>query len=159
MYNIQYFNLHSELDFNHCEQIVNNLNLKTLLSLDMDEIYSEIIILKEIYKEIMNCEKFIKLSTAEKWKHIFNANSEQTFPNLLKIISYLLSLPATSAFSERIFSIMNIKWRDERNRAQINLINNELLITLNLNFSCNEALDIFVNDTKLLKCAENNSKY
>lgn len=43
------------------------------------------------------------------------------------LVNKVLHVPA---FTERVFSVMNSKWRDERNKASLNLIKNELLIYL-----------------------------
>lgn len=52
----------------------------------------------------------------EMWQFFFQKDIEM--PNIL-FISFLLTLSANSAFTERVFSVMNIKWRDERNRCSI----------------------------------------
>ena len=72
---------------------------------------------------------------------------------------YLVSLPSTSAFTEKVFSVMNVKWRDERNKASLNLIRNELFIYFNMNIDCNDAMDIFQNNKNLLCNAKSNRKY
>ena len=57
-------------------------------------------------------------SAAVKWQTFFVSCGEKHVPvNLLKIVSYVLSIPASNAFCERIFSLMNTKWRSERNRS------------------------------------------
>lgn len=70
---------------------------------------------------------------------VYFKNNENNFPKLFKVISFLLSIPATSAFTERIFSAVNSKWWDERNRSSISLIKTELLIYINLKIECNKA--------------------
>ena len=51
-------------------------------------------------------------------------------PNMLSIMRYILSIPVFTGYVERIFSRMTNKWSDIRNRCSVELINNELLITL-----------------------------
>lgn len=43
-----------------------------------------------------------------------------------KLVSRLLCVPATSEFKEKVFSVINAKWRDDRNKASIKLIRNYL---------------------------------
>ena len=50
--------------------------------------------------------------------------------NLLKIVSYVLSIPASNAFCEIIFLLMNTKWRSERNRATVELVSAELQVSV-----------------------------
>ena len=118
---IQGFNLKQEVSFDDCETVLEVLNLQEKLGIKMDALYSEINILNEIFAKVKDLSDFIDKTTSQKWQHIFK-NTENKLPNVFKIISFLLSIPATSAFTERIFSIMNSKWREERNRASITLI-------------------------------------
>lgn len=46
----------------------------------------------------MRSEDFEELSNAQQSQHIFN-NTDDNFPNLYKIISFLLSIPAASSFA------------------------------------------------------------
>lgn len=73
-------------------------------------------------------------------------------------MSFLLPIPATSAFTQRIFSVMNSKWREERNRLSTSLIKNELMIYINLKIECNKAYDTFILDKILLKMQEMQKK-
>ena len=84
-------------------------------------------------------------------------NAGDTLPNTKRIISYLLSVPATSAFTERVFSVMNAKWREERNKVSQNLIKNELFVYMNLD--CNSAYKMFKENQQLLTCARSTKKY
>lgn len=155
---IHKFYLKQEVSFNDCETILEVLNLKEKLSIEMDDLYSEITLLNEIFAKVKDCSEFTDKTTGQKWQHILK-NTENNLPNLFKVISFLLSIPATSAFTERIFSVMNSKWREERNRCSISLIKNELLIYINLKIECDKAYDTFILDKKLLKNARSANKY
>ena len=125
----------------------------------MDDLYSESIRLQEIQKESTNHDKqFSEKNIAEKWQYILN-NACDNLSNIKKIISYLLSVPATLAFTERVFSMMNVKWWEERNKASIHLIKNELIIYLNLDLNCDTSYETFKDNQKLLTCAKSTKKY
>lgn len=156
LFKLSSINLKSNLNFDCFVSIIENLKLSKL-GINMDDLYGEISLLNKMYDQIYT-EEFSNLSTAQKWQEIFK-NSENNFINLYKVISFLLSIPATSAFTERVFSLMNLKWRDERNKASLNLIKNELFIYLNLSIKCSEALKVFSNEDYLLKIAKSNKKY
>lgn len=47
-------------------------------------------------------------------------------PNMLSIISHILSIPASTGYVERIFSRMANKWSENRNRCSVELITSEL---------------------------------
>ncbi|KAG6438962.1 hypothetical protein O3G_MSEX000365 [Manduca sexta] len=151
--------LKNEIKFEHFEMVIIKAKLQDRLNITMDNLYSETITLKEIQRKITNNDKeFSEKSTVDKWQYILK-NDSDSLPNIKKIISYLLSIPATSAFTERVFSVMNLKWREERNRASINLIKNELFIYLNLNDDCQTSFETFKNNKRLLTSAKSTQKY
>lgn len=158
LYSLNTISLKTNVEFNHLEQIIEGkLNLQRL-NIHMDSLYSEVIILKELQAELFNNTDFMQKSTAEKWQFIFKKCPEE-FDCLKKMISYILSVPATSAFTERVFSVMNVKWREERNRASLKLIKNELLIYINLELECLDSYNFFKNNEKLLCAAKSTKKY
>ena len=55
----------------------------------------------------MKCEK----SVGEKWQDFFKCVTgvSESNPNLFQLVSFVLSVPASNAFPERIFSLMNSK--------------------------------------------------
>jgi hypothetical protein len=77
-------------------------------------------------------------------------------------MSFVFSMPTTTAYVERIFSIMNNKWSSTRNKCTLESIKAELLIkliTLNFNRSCKDFYDYIKNDRCLLNQAAANGKY
>ena len=78
---------------------------------------------------------------------------------MLKIVSYVLSIPASTGFVERIFSKMNSKWSDARNRCSVDLMKCELLVSVNFDLSCNEFHTVVLKDKALLQAARSNNKY
>lgn len=64
----------------------------------------------------------------QRWVEIFGHFSKQKVPfdHLLSIISFIYCLPGTSATVERVFSIINKIWREEKTRLQINTLKNIL---------------------------------
>ena len=157
LYLLSNISLKTPIEFDNLDKIIERLNLQKL-NINMDQLYSEIKVLNELYTKIFNDEDFRQKSTCEKWQYIFQTAPDD-FINIFKVISYLLSVPATSAFTERVFSVMNVKWRDERNKASLNLIKNELFIYFNMNIECNDAIKIFQNNKMLLCTAKSNAKY
>ncbi|KAF2888788.1 hypothetical protein ILUMI_17385 [Ignelater luminosus] len=111
-------NLKSNVEFDNIVNIIENLNLQKL-NINMDDLYGEIALLNKPYDQIYSSEGFAELFTAQKWQQVFN-KTDYNFSNLYKVISFLLSIPVTSAFTEIVFSVMNSKWRDETNKASLN---------------------------------------
>lgn len=154
----QILNLNMKIEFKQLENILDSLNLVNKLNINVNDLYSEIIMVNDIISKLSNEQVFQSKNTAEKWQMLFKS-SDEILTNIFKIISFLLSIPATSAFTERIFSVMNVKWREERNRASINLIKNELLIYFNIDLNCSDAYNYFKNNRTLMAKAKSNNKY
>lgn len=145
--------------YNYFEEIflkIDNPNL----NINMDILFNEVSLILDNY-DILVVQKsdYSKLSTGNKWKHIFNEIGIEKTKNVFSILSFLLSIPASSAFSERCFSVMTIKWRDERNRCSVDLIRSELLIYFNFKESCQEFYEHVKNDRELMSAAKSNQKY
>lgn len=103
------------------------------------------------------------INSCSKWQSLFKISKSDdndfSLKNIFKIVSFIFSIPATSSYCERIFSMMNLKYRDERNKCRLELIKYELIITLNIKEPCTEIYDTFIKDQKLLKVAKSNKKY
>lgn len=126
-------------------------------NIEMDKLYDEVNEVNSLLPKIIDNSTFLKLEVDKKWVFIFN-NIERT-ENIFKVISYILTLPSSSAFCERIFSIMGNKYRDERNRCSTNLINNELLITVNCDQNCVDFFNMVQHDESLLNLTKSQQKY
>ena len=74
-------------------------------------------------------------------------------------MSYVLSVPSSTGYVERIFSIMQNKWSETRNRCSVELIKSELMVTLNFEERCDEFFTNIRGDKNLLAAARSNKKY
>ena len=78
--------------------------------------------------------------------------------NILKAVLFVLSIPGSSAYCERFFSVKSSKWRNERNRCSVEIIKNELFIYFNFKDSCSEFAKKTKDDLKMLKAAKSQTK-
>lgn len=138
--------------FNIFVNLVEELHLQS--TVNQNKLFDEIMLIKQT---IFKTDIWHGYKTSQKWSFIFQ--NITGLENVFVLISFALSIPATSAFPERIFSLMNIKWRDERNRALLDLIKSELIVFVNSESSCLEFFDIVKSDEKLLDAAKNQKKY
>ena len=65
-----------------------------------------------------------------------------------RFFSAALSVPGSNAFCERVFSLMNSKWRAERNRALVVLIKSALQVCLNFGMKCTDFHGFALTDSK-----------
>ena len=144
---------HNTLTFNDLEKVVIKLNL--INKINMDELYDECTTSNVILKKSRDAEWKTK-DVAARWMSVLQGAD---LPNMLVIISHILSIPASTGYVERIFSRMTNKWSDTRNRCSVDLMRSELLITLNFEQSCSEFHTIVLKDKELLNAARSNKKY
>ena len=71
--------------------------------------------------------------------------------NVLVLVKFVLSIFPSNAFTERVFSIMNIKWRDKRNRCSVDLIKNELYTYFNYDERCSDFYKNVLSNEKVLR--------
>lgn len=88
--------------------------------------------------------------------HVLQATD---LPNIQAVVSFVLSIPSSTGFVERIFSFMKSKWTDVRNKCSIELIRSELIVSLNYDMSCSEFYSAALKDKQLLAAARSQNKY
>ena len=121
-----------------------------------DSMYDEFCDLRAFYVSPSLPASFHQSNVYEKWKVLL---SKMTCPNVQKIVSLCLSLPSSNAGAERVFSAMNAKWTDVRNRAAPELIKAEIQVKHNFDHSCKEFYQWCLKDEQLLKLVKSTSKY
>ena len=108
---------------------------ETGLSVDGDELFTEYVALRAVLPKLVEMKD---IPVDMKWVDFFS-KCEGHFPHLLKLVEFVLSIPASNASAERVFSVMNsLHWSDERNRMRVELVKAELLIKTNISMSCSQ---------------------
>lgn len=72
---------------------------------------------------------------------------------------YIFSIPGHNGNVERIFSMMEIQWTDERNKLSTNTVESILQCLQNYDFNCCEMHDYLLSNKALLRKAKSNDKY
>lgn len=137
-------------------------SLSLIDSINPDDMYSEVILITDIFSnEQGTClkEKMSKLSVPERWVCVVELLGKSKLKNVLILIRFVLSIFPSNAFTERIFSMMKLKWRDDRNKCTISLIKNELLVYFNYNMTCTDFHKQVLLDKTVLQMARTNNKY
>lgn len=79
---------------------------------------------------------------------------------VFKNMFFFFAIPSHNANVERIFSLMNAQWTEERNRLSVDAIKNLLMVQYNFKqFDCLEFYKCYVENKKLLAEVRNKAKY
>lgn len=130
------------------------------LNISMDELYEECVTANTLLEHLTTVprekEKWQSKGTAERWMQVLQAAD---LPNTQAVVSFVLSIPSSTGFVERIFSFMKNKWSDVRNKCSTELIRSELIVSLNYEMSCSEFYSVALMDKQLLTAAKAQKKY
>uniref|UniRef100_A0A8D8RID8 Uncharacterized protein n=1 Tax=Cacopsylla melanoneura TaxID=428564 RepID=A0A8D8RID8_9HEMI len=88
--------------------------------------YEEFQILKPSIEQIF---PKTDINSQNKWQLIFKNLTLQNVQNVFK---------SSNCYVERVFSQMNLKWTDIRNRCSADMISTELKIMFNYNITCTQ---------------------
>ena len=96
-----------------------------------------------------------------RWMQIFNSLQERDIilPNLKMILQFLLAIPGTNAPVERVFSLMNSYWSDEKSRLSEDTLEAVMTVKVNMEETCVEFYDRLLADKKLLRSIHSSAKY
>jgi hypothetical protein len=102
-----------------------------------DEVVEEITELNLILQRLQS-DKFNKMSVTEKWTSLLKNGN---FNYLAQIVEAVFIVSCSNDECERIFSLMNVQWTDERNSLKLSTVLS--LISLLINSDCISCLRMF----------------
>jgi len=77
----------------------------------------------------------------------------------LKIAQYVFAIPAHNANVERVFSLMEIQWNDERNRLQVDTVESIIICKYSYKKTCSEFYEYVKTQPSLLTSVKSSKKY
>lgn len=101
------------------------------------------------------------IATDQRWVECFKHFAKKNIPynHLLKIVSYILCLPGTSATVERLFSLINDIWSIDKARLSIGTLRDLLYVRYNIKMSCLEFFEFLKGQPKMLEDIGSDGKY
>lgn len=108
-------------------------------------------------KEILPHLEIHSIPVGELWAQALRSRS--AFPQYAKLLSFILSIPVSNAYSERVFSIMKGAWTDQRNRCSFNLVCSEIKVKMNLVMNCAKFHKYILGKTGVLAAVKTSAKY
>ncbi|GBL90131.1 hypothetical protein AVEN_135475-1 [Araneus ventricosus] len=100
-------------------------------------------------------------SSEEKWLRLFGHFKENNLAtsNLIKIVEYAFCLPGTSALVERVFSLMNNAWTDDRGLMKESMVKSLLTCKINIGLACEDFCNKIKNKKDFLNKVLANETY
>jgi len=100
-------------------------------------------------------DEFDRLIAEKKWQRIFKAD----LPGIYNLVSKFLSIPASNACVERIFSLCTAQWTDVRNSLNIDTVKSLAQVKVNYDLSCPEMYNMLLSNAKLIREICEGEKY
>lgn len=111
-----------------------------VLDINIDDVFDEFTMLKTLleFKRSEDKSWFLKKKIPEKWSEIFIEFKEKNIPheNLKKIVDFLMCLPGTNGFIERVFSLVNDFWSTEKTQMLLETVEAVISVKVNNSESC-----------------------
>jgi hypothetical protein len=85
---------------------------------------------------------------------------DYTLKNISTVAEFSLSLPGTNAAVERMFSLVNALWTDERNRLEVSTVKSIVLVKHHFrSYKCPEFHEFLLQNRKILEQIHSSTKY
>jgi hypothetical protein len=85
---------------------------------------------------------------------------DYTLKNISTVAEFSLSLPGTNAAVERVFTLVNALWTDERNRLEVSTVKSIVLVKHHFrNYKCPELHEFLLRNRKILEQIHSFAKY
>jgi hypothetical protein len=89
-----------------------------------------------------------------------SGRDDYTVKNISTVVEFSLSLPGTNAAVERVFSLVNALWTDERNRLEVSTVKLIVLVKHHFrNYKCPEFHEFLLRNRKILEQMHSSAEY
>lgn len=142
--------------------ILQNNKKQTGWNVDEDILFDEYNHVNNVINENLEEWQNNNVRVEERWCAIYKIlNSKNiSINNFWFIVEYSLAMPGTNAAIERVFSITNMLWTDEKNRFIVPTIKSIIILKNHFkNYSCNDFYDFLLTQPKLLNAISSSQKY
>ncbi|KFM67557.1 hypothetical protein X975_18507, partial [Stegodyphus mimosarum] len=136
------------------------------IKINNDRLFDGVVFAKEYLQS--NWEQWKKeettrdviISSEEKCLRLFGHFYENhiAVPSLTKIVEYAFCLPGTSAPVERVFSLMNNAWTDDRGLMKEFTVKGFMTCKINIGLACDDSCNNIKNKKDFLKKVLDNKK-
>ncbi|GBO41411.1 hypothetical protein AVEN_244690-1 [Araneus ventricosus] len=137
------------------------------MKINNDQLFDEVVLAQEYLQS--NWEQWKQeettrdmiISSEEKWLMLFGHFKENYIaaPNLIKMVKYAFCLPGTSKPVERVFSLMNNAWTDDRGLMKESTVKGLMTCKINIGLASEDFYIKIKNKKDFLKKVQSNEKY
>ncbi|XP_038644072.1 uncharacterized protein LOC119960426 [Scyliorhinus canicula] len=125
------------------------------LPLDLDRLHDELCALHRLQAQTAAKEPRLD----RRWVEVFRQLPPDESGQLFRLVSFVLSIPVSNGYCERVFRLMATLWSKERNRLSERLVKAELQVQLNYSMTCAQFYQYVKDSPDLLKAARSQLKY
>ncbi|XP_055913202.1 uncharacterized protein LOC129946862 [Eupeodes corollae] len=131
------------------------------VNINENKLFDQFCNLKTFLEQEIKNINFINAPIHEKWVNYFEKMCNlELYSELLMIAQFVFAIPAHNANVERIFSLINSQWTEERNRLKIENVKAILFCKHNFkNMSCTEFYNYILQNPETLNKIRSNDKY
>lgn len=157
---MQWMNLRKQIEWKDVQNSLEFFQEKNV-NINESKLFNQYCNFKTFLETAIKTDDFVRLQSHQKWQKYFEAYpDEEASGEWLKICQFFFAIPAHNANVERIFSVMNVQWSDERNRLNVTTIRAILITYFNFKeFSCQQFFDYLSCQKSLLKKISSSDKY
>lgn len=153
--------LNSELNWTDVENSVIWMSERNYFDTgNMENVFNQFVQLESYLKAIPASHQ-ISNETDKKWVEIFRHFAKQSLPyeDLAKVIEFALTLPATNAPTERVFSHINDIWTPDKGSLLIENVRARLMVKFNWQKTCLDFYNEIKGKPALLRQIGQSEKY
>lgn len=143
-------------------KVIRDMQKKMLTTIDEDVLFDEMNHINNVVCTKTEEWKVNKTEVETKWCDVFTVLKQKDInvSNILPLVQFVLAIPGTNAAVERIFSLTNSLWTDEKNRLSVDTVKSIIVIKTHFqNKSCLEFYDFISTNSKLLQEIISSVKY
>lgn len=117
-----------------CAEFVHS-KASQLYCVNDEELFDEYTCVRQYVEENVTTWANHDTVTDERWRELFTHFDMRQIPtkNIRQLVEFSLALPGTNAAVERMFSLVNSLWTEEKNRLEIKTV--KAIITVKTHFS------------------------
>ncbi|XP_065350842.1 uncharacterized protein LOC135946521 [Cloeon dipterum] len=130
------------------------------ITVDCDLLFSDVVVANKLLRNMQQTD-LMSQTLPKIWALLFNQQNERPMCTLFKLVSFVMSIPSSNAFVERIFSVLKAAWTPERNSLLVSSVESEMMVYFNFDMLCS-AFPAFLrhpNQKKLIEMVVSARKY